>query len=181
MAWTAPMTAVANAVFTSAQFNAHVRDNLLETAPAKATTAGGYFVTSAANTIEERQASSATVAAVCTRTSNSYADPDSGDVGPAVTVTTGTSALVSIKCDMWNSTESSISAMGFGITGASTVAASDPFCISIRNSGTATGNRAGATFRVTGLTAGSNIFTAKYLASANTASFQQRDIVVVPL
>ena len=57
MAWTAPMTAVANAVFTAAQFNTHVRDNLLETAPAKATTTGGYFVATGTNTIVQRVAS----------------------------------------------------------------------------------------------------------------------------
>lgn len=37
MAWTTPMTAVANAVWTAAQFNSDIRDNLNETGPAKAT------------------------------------------------------------------------------------------------------------------------------------------------
>lgn len=39
MAWTAPMTASANGTLTAAQFNTHVRDNLLETETAKATAA----------------------------------------------------------------------------------------------------------------------------------------------
>ena len=60
MAWSAPMTAVANTVFTAAQFNQHVRDNLNETAPAKATASGGYFVATGVNAIAQRFADSAT-------------------------------------------------------------------------------------------------------------------------
>ncbi|GII42264.1 hypothetical protein [Planotetraspora phitsanulokensis] len=45
MAWSAPMTAVANSIFTTAAFNQYVRDNLLETAPAKATTGSRLIVT----------------------------------------------------------------------------------------------------------------------------------------
>lgn len=175
------MTAVANAVFTAAQFNAHVRDNFLETGPAKATTAGGYFVATGTNAIAERVASSATVAATCTRTANSYAAPDSGSAGPAVTVTTGTQAMVFLKAGMWNGTETNIPAMGFAVSGASTVAASDAFAISIVSSGTGTGNRFGGAFYVTGLTAGSNVFTAQYRSSAATSTFENRDIIVMPL
>jgi hypothetical protein len=178
------MTAVANAVFTAAQFNAHVRDNLLETAPAKATTAGGYFVATGANAIAERVVSSATVATDCTRTANSYAAPDSGTVGPAVTVTTGTSALVFIKAGMYpdpTGSEGNIPSMSFAISGASTLAADDARAITIRNSGTGTGNRFGGAFHVTGLTAGSNTFTAQYRASSGTSHFENRDIIVMPL
>lgn len=39
MAWTAPLTAALNGTLTAAQFNTHVRDNLLETEAAKATAA----------------------------------------------------------------------------------------------------------------------------------------------
>jgi hypothetical protein len=52
--WSAPMTAVANSTFTAAQFNQYVRDNLNETAPAKATSAGSYFVADGVNSIAER-------------------------------------------------------------------------------------------------------------------------------
>ena len=40
-------------VVTAAQMNAHVRDNLLETAPAAATAADELIVTTAANAITE--------------------------------------------------------------------------------------------------------------------------------
>ena len=54
MAWSAPMTAVSGSVLTAAQFNTYVRDNLNETAPAKATAAGQIFVSTAANAIAAR-------------------------------------------------------------------------------------------------------------------------------
>ena len=38
-----------------------------------------------------------------------------------------------------------------------------------------------ATFYVTGLTAGSNTFTAKYRVDAGTGTFANRTIVVIPL
>lgn len=48
------MTAVASTAFTAAQFNTHVRDNLNETAPAKATTSGRLIVTAGPNSIAEQ-------------------------------------------------------------------------------------------------------------------------------
>ncbi len=51
MAWTAPRTWVTSEVVTSTIMNAHVRDNLLETAPAKASAKGDLFAATAANAI----------------------------------------------------------------------------------------------------------------------------------
>jgi hypothetical protein len=74
MAWSAPMTAVANATFTSAQFNQYVRDNLLECAPAKATTPGRLIVTTGPNAITERVVTQASISTSETTTSTSYTD-----------------------------------------------------------------------------------------------------------
>lgn len=46
MAWIAPQTWVAETVVTAAQMNESLRDNMLETEAAKATTAGGIFTQS---------------------------------------------------------------------------------------------------------------------------------------
>lgn len=92
MAWTAPMTAVPRDVWSAALFNAHVRDNMLETMAGKATSAGGYFVTTAANAIAQRTPGSAVVATSQTRLNTTYGDLTTA--GPAVTATTGTEALV---------------------------------------------------------------------------------------
>lgn len=51
MAWTAPRTWVAAETLTAALLNTHVRDNLLEAAPAKVTTKGDLTVATAANSI----------------------------------------------------------------------------------------------------------------------------------
>lgn len=51
MAWTAPRTWVAAEVVTAAIMNTHVRDNQLETAVAKVTTAGDTIYATAANTL----------------------------------------------------------------------------------------------------------------------------------
>jgi hypothetical protein len=92
MAWTAPMTAVDNTIWTSSQWNTHVRDNLLETMAGKATTAGRWFVSTGANAIAERVITQASTTTSQTTTSASFTDL--ATVGPAVTVTTGTKAIV---------------------------------------------------------------------------------------
>lgn len=174
------MTAVANAIFTAAQFNTHVRDNLLETSPAKATTAGGYFVTSGTNSISQRVMATASVVTAQATSSTTYGDL--GTVGPAVTVTTGTSALVFVKCGSSNATAANASFMGYAVSGATTVAASEGFSVAGTTATASAGNlHASAVFLHTGLTAGSNTFTAKYKSSlATSATFRNRDIIVIP-
>lgn len=98
MAWTTPMTAVEREVFTSPQWNSHVRDNSLETMAGKATTAGRYFVSTGANAIVERSMGNVTVATSQTRADVTYGDL--ATAGPATTVTTGSEALVWITCEM---------------------------------------------------------------------------------
>lgn len=51
MAWTAPRTWVTDEVVSASQLNAHVRDNLLETAPAKAAASGDLFQATGATAI----------------------------------------------------------------------------------------------------------------------------------
>jgi len=173
------MTAVAGATFSAAQFNQYVRDNLNSTAPALATTAGQYFVATAANALAARSIGSATVATSETSASTTYADL--ATVGPAVTVITGTSAMVYLKCAFDNNTANVGTFMSFAISGSTSLAASDANAIDIAGVTSATRSRVGAAFRITGLIAGSNTFTAKYkVASASTGTFTQRDLIVAP-
>lgn len=51
MAWTAPRTWTTSETVTAAIMNAHVRDNLLETGPAKVTTAGDLLYATGANAL----------------------------------------------------------------------------------------------------------------------------------
>lgn len=174
MAWSAPMTAVANTVFTAAQFNQFVRDNLNETAPAKATTAGSYFVSTTLNAIVERIPDEDMVATSQTTTSTSYTDL--ATVGPTVTVTTGTTALVGLYNTNVNTGVTS-SLMSFAVSGASSIAANDNTAIGIAGT---SGVREGGVFLFTGLTPGSNTFTAKYRVGAGTGTYVDRRIWVMP-
>lgn len=180
MAWTAPMTAVANAVFTSAQFNTHIRDNLLETAPAKATTANGYFVATGSNTIAQRLAGSSEVGTLESTTSTSYVNL--ATTGPQVTVTTGTSALVVITAQVFNNTSSDFSIMGVDVSGATTIAPSDTDAAMFQQAaGETLQNSTVSMAKMFTLTAGSNTFTAKYrTVSGGTANFRRRKMVVIP-
>lgn len=116
-----------------------------------------------------------------TTTSTSYTDLASA--GPAATATIGASgmALVTIKAEISiNSTVNSVLA-SFAVSGASTVAASDD--MRIRSTPLVSGAFASlsATFLLTGLTAGSNVFTMKYRVTGSTGSYERREITVVPL
>jgi hypothetical protein len=179
MAWTTPITAVANAAFTAAQFNASVRDNLLTTAPAVATTAGGIFVATAANAIAQRIIGNAFTAATETTTNTSYVDLTT--TGPQVTSTTGTQAIVIFSAHMWNDTAGSRSYMSFAVSGASTVSAGD--AVSYAHDISSAGRIIGASRVImqTGLTSGSNTFTAKYRVGANTGTWAQRNMIIIPL
>lgn len=179
MTWTAPMTAVANTAFTAAQFNLYVRDNLNETAPAKATAAGQIPVSTGANAIAMRTPSTAHVTTSQTTTSTSYADLTTA--GPAVTVTTGAQAIVIVSAHMSNDTAGARAAMSYAVSGATSVSASDEYAALMDEN---SANRLNGYSRVsmqTGMTPGSNTFTAKYRVNGNTGAFSARDIIVVPL
>lgn len=179
MAWTTPLTAVSNATLTAAQWNASVRDNLLETAPAKATTAGGLFVATGSNAIAQRLVGSTFTAATESTSSTSYVDLST--TGPAVTVTSGTTALVAIGSHMWNDTAGGRSYMAYAISGATSASSSD--ATAYTHDISSNGRIIGAT-RVllqTGLTAGSNTFTAKYRVVSGTGTWAQRNLVIIPL
>ncbi len=172
------MTAGLNATITAAQWNTHVRDNLLETEAAKAANDGGYFVATAANAIVQRQAGSQFVLTRESTTSTSYTDLSTS--GPAVTVTSGTTALVWISAELDTNTVDALTKFSYAVSGASTVAASDDWGVWTDGQYDGSATRKGVCHRHTGLTAGSNTFTMKYAAGSNTASFAKREIIVMP-
>lgn len=174
------MTAVAGSVFTAAQFNQFVRDNLAETAPAKATTPGSYFTTSATNQIAERVAQTASVNSSEATTSTAFTDLTT--FGPSVTVSTGVQALVLFSAEINNNTSSQAGRVAVDISGATTLAADGNKVLRQESSGTAEFQRATVGYLQTGLTPGSNVFTLKYATvGASTATFNQRNITVLPL
>lgn len=172
------MTAVANAAFTAAQFNTHVRDNLLETMPAKATTDGQYAVATGANAIAMRKASSALASPVQTTSSTTYTSAS----GPSVTVTTGQTALVIASAALTIDTNSESAFYSVDVSGATTITANDNRALSVGRYTSAFLIAASHVTLFTALTPGSNTFAGhvRVTNAAATASYNDRRIVVVP-
>ncbi|BCP02509.1 hypothetical protein [Mycobacterium intracellulare] len=101
----------------------------------------------------------------------------------SVTVTIGSSgiALVFIAATMSNSAVQS-SDMGFALSGANTAAASTAQELSFVSAGANYAGSYGTWFLLTGLSAGSTTFKAKYKtgAAGGTATFSNRRIAVIP-
>jgi hypothetical protein len=177
MAWSSPMTATANAVFTAAQFNAYVRDNLNETAPAKASTDCQIFVSTGANAIAARVPTLATVGTQETTSSTSYGDL--ATPGPSATVTTGRWAFVIWIARMANTSAGVTAEVSYEISGATTQSA-------LINNASFAQLGSGNVSRFSGwdvplLNPGSNTFTLKYrTGAAGTATFIDRKIFVLP-
>lgn len=180
MSWTTPPTLTDGQVLTGAHTQIW-RDDLNTAAPALATTAGSIFAATGTNAIAERIPQRATVS-TAQSTSTTATFGDLSTVGPAVTVTSGTSALVWWSAQIENSSAGAGGYMGFAVSGASTIAAGGGAnVLRLISGGAGERNRAGVLFMQTGLTAGSNIFTAKYTTpTGGTATFQDRDIGVIP-
>ncbi len=178
MAWTAPRTWVTGETVTAALMNAHIKDNLLETAAAKAATAGGYFVATGTNTLVERVAAEDFNGGGSNFTSTSYTT--TGSAGADVTLTTGTSAFVSVGAHIWHDSAGEKVFVGYAVSGASTVAAGDGAALMHESS--AGGNRMAAVFSHlrTGLTAGSNTFTTEWRVDTGTGNVDNTTITVIP-
>lgn len=121
----------------------------------------------------------ATVATTQTTTSATFVDL--ATVGPSVTVTTGTKALIAIAC-MNTTSAADLVYAGVAVSGATTVAASDLYAIGGYTVGVnVPQTQAANVFMLTGLTPGSNTFTMKYRRASGTATFSQRIITVVDM
>ena len=100
----------------------------------------------------------------------------------AVTVTTGTKALVIVSAEFRNSSAANAGYMSYAVSGATTIAASDQRCIhSYLGTTVNYQTRQSAASLLTGLTAGSNTFTTQYKTDAGTGNWLQRDITVINL
>ena len=120
-----------------------------------------------------------TVSTAQATTSTTYVDLTT--VGPTLTLTTGTSVIISISCNMNDTTNTAeLGFMSFAVSGATTLAALDANAISAGHlSISGESGSFSRTFTLTGLTAGSNTFTAKYRSSnSNSITFKNRDMVI---
>lgn len=90
-------------------------------------------------------------------------------------------ALVMISAFGSNSGADGQTFTGFGITGASTIAASDAESLNLRLTTATAAERATYATLVTGLTPGSTTFAMKYRVAAGTGTWSSRSISVIPI
>jgi hypothetical protein len=182
MAWTTPLTAVANTPLTAAQWNASVRDNLLMTAPALATTAGQLWVSTGANAGAMRTPTISNIATNESFTPSAAVFGDLATVGPIVgPLTTGTKAIVMYGAYLANATGLGSGIMSYAVSGSTTIAATTSNAIRFASSNAGEVNRAFGLDMPT-LTAGSNTFTAKYTSgTGGTVTALNRTLIVFPL
>lgn len=113
-----------------------------------------------------------------TTTSNTYTDL--ATVGPTVTILTGTAVEVTVCAYIASSTTSNTGYMGFAVSGATSRAAADVDSCKLSSGVPGIGATVSRTFKITGLTAGNNTFTAKYRrdGGSGTWTFSVRSLTV---
>lgn len=179
MAWNAPVTWIGGQVPTAALLNSQLRDNLLETMPAKAVEEGFYFAGTGPNSIAARQPAGARVAASQTTSSTTFTNLST--VGPSVTVTHGDFCIIFHSCGLSNNTADVESYMSWDISGDNVRTAQESTVV--KQNGVPANNtwRMGSVDILTTLTPGTSTFTGKYRVSSGTATFSDRFIGVIPL
>lgn len=181
MAWSTPLTAVTNVALTAAQWNASVRDNLLETAVAKATAANRLFVSVGANQVEEREWLTAFVGTSDTTASNAYTTIASA--GPTVTIHTGVNAISMHGAYSENATAGGRSWMSIDLSGATpSINASDTRSWTSCSSSANESYMGSFTYLWDGvLNVGTNVFSARYRTTVGTGRWAQRNLCVLGL
>lgn len=191
MAWTTPMTFVAGRVLTAAQMNTHLRDNLLETLPARCTQAGEYFVVDERSRMIPRLAGKNTI--LTSETTASADWTDLATIGPSVTLTTGDSVMIYFGCNSNLGADNAIALMSVQITPATTddesttttgqtVAPDDSYAYVHQGANADQMQGTHHIMHLGSLTEGSNTFTCKYRVIGGTAcTFLRRRISVMSI
>lgn len=109
-------------------------------------------------------------------TSTSYTDL--ATVGPSVTLTTGTKALVIVTSRISCAAVNDTGYVSFAVSGATSVSAIDAFAMRYAVNYALKASNA---YVIAGLTAGTNTFTLKYKTGSGTSYFDTRQIIVVNL
>lgn len=182
MTWAAPPAFVSGNVLTAAQLTVLAND-LLETAAAKATTAGSMFVGAGANSIVERQWADATADPV---TPDTWSNTFYGELGTHqnLTLTTSGLALVMLTARLQVDTVNGLALKSFQVSGASTVAADDGNALMQWSSTVNARIRATAVTLITsfdGMAAGSSTFKAVYKVTSGTMTAAARSMLILPL
>jgi len=195
------LAATANAVKTSYDLaNAAIAKSLIDAAGdlivgTAADTAGRLGIGTANQVLKVNSGATAlewgTIAAVPTNgvdyvganestTSTSFTDLSTA--GPAVTITTGTKAFVILGCRMEGASTSTRGYMGFAVSGSSSVAANEGRAQELKVVADQFIDQKSFGYIITGLTAGSNTFTAKYKSQTGAiVYYTERRISVIDM
>jgi hypothetical protein len=175
VAWNPPAAFTNGAVLTAAQLN-QLRDSLLETAVAKATTAGRFLVANGLNAVVERAVVADTANGTAATASASYVKI----VAPTVTVATGDSAMVHWAVQTTSATAGAVGYCAIEIP-TSSITADDDNAIVFEVSAANDVGRSGMSWHVTGLTPGNNTFNMMYKSGGGqTVTFSRRHLWVLP-
>lgn len=178
MAWTTFPTLTDGQILTGAHMQL-VRDNFAETGPAKATTAGSWFVTASANSIAERIPKFSHISAGQITASTSFVDL--GTIGPQVSTVTGAQAVLAFGCYVSNAVGGGGGYMAYDVSGATTVAADTTRALRLLSETAGTNQRASVVHWHPSLTPGTNVFTAKFATpTGGNCTFSDRHLIVFP-
>ncbi|MEO5875528.1 MAG: hypothetical protein ABIS86_17060 [Streptosporangiaceae bacterium] len=173
------MTAVAGTVYTAANWNTHIRDNLNATGVGVLSSGmGRYLATTGLGSVAERAGAVGVIATGQSTASATFVDL--ATVGPTATPATGVRALVVFGAAISNSTAGAGGRVSVALSGSNTQAAADT------NSFYAESGLAGDGFQgswvtvFTPITAGTTTFTLKYRAVGGTATFANRAVSIIP-
>jgi hypothetical protein len=182
MAWTTPITVATNDLLSAAQYNQSVRDNLMETAPAKASGPGNIFTTADTNKLIERDVTSVSIGALESTASFSYGDLDT--VGPIVSVNCHAAIIMfSARMRNTNAADGKGAYVAVQVSGTSSAPAADNLCVSVGGLASASPMRASGMMAFTAPAEGRYTFTMKYRCQSGypSAQFDQRNLTVIPL
>lgn len=179
------MTAASGTYITPAQFNVHVRDNLLETEAAGAQNATRFWAVDGPNRTSEHRIMESQVSATETTTSQEYTDLAS--YGPSVTVACNSLVLIFTACQVANSA-SNASYVSYEVASVDETIGflNEPKASRaiIQDGGTGRHNRMGSMAALSGLPGPADFKVAmKYRVSnsVSTGTFQKRRLNVMPL
>jgi len=169
-----PSTTLGDIEYRSSTANTNTRLGIGTTS--QVLTVSGGVPTWASPATPAPASASATVSTSENTTSTSYTNLTTA--GPAVTITTGTKALVIVSCKNAIGGTGTSNYVSYAVSGATTISATDTNGF-ISNVSSPRGSSAS---RLTSLTAGSNTFTMKYKSGdGNSVGFGDREIIVIDL
>lgn len=177
MAWNVPLTFASNSVLDATSLNLMLRDNMNETAPAKASKTGTYFASSATNTITEYQPLTAVADGNLSVTSTTYVS----GYGPSLTFRCGGQFLVMWSVRLKASTGIASCCPATSVSGTVQEAAAD--YLAVRNEGNSQYRmRLSSCHLYVSHPANTLIkVDLQYRTSGTTAAFGQRSLIVLPL